>query len=286
VIIVGWQIFSKRKLPWLCVALSLAATFVNPYGWEVYIEVIRTVVDSNLRTKITEWHPILLPWPSAFYVAVFAGLHLALAKKPIRKIVSLPGLLLVMAFSSIRHFPLFEASSLRYLEKYQNDLSRQITKQKLSTGRKAVILGMIVVFLGFFGWLVWLIGKEAKTNGSIYPTKALQYLASHPCQGNLFNSYNYGGYIIWQLPNQKVYIDGRMPSWKDRGEYYLQNYFDFYTDQDFRNREIAHHDIRCILVSNNDFKDSKDFISSLESKGWRKIDEGSSHTNTLLINAP
>jgi hypothetical protein len=27
--------------------------------------------------------------------------------------------------------------------------------------------------------------------------------------GNIFNTYNWGGYLIWKYPEQKVFIDGR-----------------------------------------------------------------------------
>jgi len=42
-----------------------------------------------------------------------------------------------------------------------------------------------------------------------FPVKALQALkAAHPV-GNMFNSYNWGGYLIWSLPEYPVFIDGR-----------------------------------------------------------------------------
>jgi len=31
----------------------------------------------------------------------------------------------------------------------------------------------------------------------------------------VYNEYGQGGFLVWQFPEQKVFIDGRMPFWKD-----------------------------------------------------------------------
>ena len=42
-----------------------------------------------------------------------------------------------------------------------------------------------------------------------FPVRAVEYLRQHQVPGPVFNTYGYGGYIIWALPEQKVFIDGR-----------------------------------------------------------------------------
>ena len=42
-----------------------------------------------------------------------------------------------------------------------------------------------------------------------FPEKAAAYVESHALEGPLFNSYNWGGYLIWRLPTLPVSIDGR-----------------------------------------------------------------------------
>jgi hypothetical protein len=53
-----------------------------------------------------------------------------------------------------------------------------------------------------------------KLSEGMYPYKAVEYLKNNPIEGNMFNEYNWGGFLIWQYPDKKVFIDGRMPSWK------------------------------------------------------------------------
>ena len=43
-----------------------------------------------------------------------------------------------------------------------------------------------------------------------YPVGAADFLLSHHVAGHIFNTYEYGGYLIWRLwPEQQVFIDGR-----------------------------------------------------------------------------
>jgi hypothetical protein len=44
---------------------------------------------------------------------------------------------------------------------------------------------------------------------SNYPVNAIQWIKENQPKGNLFNSYNWGGYILWALPEYPVFIDGR-----------------------------------------------------------------------------
>jgi hypothetical protein len=31
----------------------------------------------------------------------------------------------------------------------------------------------------------------------------------------LYNDYGYGGFLLWWLPDRKIFIDGRMPAWRN-----------------------------------------------------------------------
>lgn len=49
-----------------------------------------------------------------------------------------------------------------------------------------------------------------------FPVGAVQYLVSENPEGRVFTNYGWGGYMIWQNPDKKMFIDGRMPSWRNR----------------------------------------------------------------------
>jgi hypothetical protein len=46
--------------------------------------------------------------------------------------------------------------------------------------------------------------------GKNLPVQAVDYLRAHDLSGQMFNSYNWGGYLIWALyPSKPVFVDGR-----------------------------------------------------------------------------
>jgi hypothetical protein len=45
---------------------------------------------------------------------------------------------------------------------------------------------------------------------AIYPETAINFIQSNKLQGRMFNSYEYGGYLLWRLsPESRIFIDGR-----------------------------------------------------------------------------
>jgi hypothetical protein len=41
------------------------------------------------------------------------------------------------------------------------------------------------------------------------PVKAVSFIKAHHLSGHMLNSYVYGGYLIWAMPEQPVFLDGR-----------------------------------------------------------------------------
>ena len=43
-----------------------------------------------------------------------------------------------------------------------------------------------------------------------FPVKAADFILQNDLKGNMYNFFNWGGYLIWRLaPEKKVFIDGR-----------------------------------------------------------------------------
>ena len=41
-----------------------------------------------------------------------------------------------------------------------------------------------------------------------------EWLLEQKYEGEGFSEYGWGGYLIWKMPEKKVFVDGRMPSWR------------------------------------------------------------------------
>ena len=48
-----------------------------------------------------------------------------------------------------------------------------------------------------------------------YPKAALNWITENQPQSQMFNSYNWGGYLTWDLRNDPVFIDGRADLYGD-----------------------------------------------------------------------
>jgi hypothetical protein len=46
-------------------------------------------------------------------------------------------------------------------------------------------------------------------NETRFPQAALQYLRELNPEGNIYNSWPFGGYLLWELPERKIFLDGR-----------------------------------------------------------------------------
>ena len=57
-----------------------------------------------------------------------------------------------------------------------------------------------------------------------YPVRAVEYIRHNPQPAEMFNEYGWGGYLIWQLPEHKVFIDGRADLYEYSGVF--EDYID------------------------------------------------------------
>jgi hypothetical protein len=131
---------------------------------------------------------------------------------------------------------------------------------------------MLLAFGLFVLYCMYLSFWPLKTNPySVYPSIAVSYLQVHGCAGgNIFNDYNYGGYLIWKLPSQPVYIDGRMPSWRSsNGQKYLSNYFNILNHPETYHYAFQRYNIRCSLLEK--MPENIALIRLLQRDGWQTV---------------
>jgi hypothetical protein len=58
---------------------------------------------------------------------------------------------------------------------------------------------------------------EDNTGKGEFPQAALRYMEEHSLKGNIFNDYDWGGYLIWKgYPDFRVFVDGRADIYADR----------------------------------------------------------------------
>lgn len=219
--------------------LSVLATLINPYGINLWATLLKETHYFQF-SHISEWLPIgssqtfvwfftifmlSLIFSSAFlayiragklygvwYVMVCAFFFLASLRS-----VYFVRILVTVALISI---PVFWDFIMSFL-------IPPLTKRLKFSGKffYGIFLVLVLISLNVFLMNVIYasdIGKWADVNK--YPYHAVEYLKKSKPVGNILNVYDWGGYLIWQLPEHKVFIDGRMTSWRESGKSVFEDY--------------------------------------------------------------
>jgi hypothetical protein len=212
--------------------LSGAITLINPYTWRVYEEFFRTVFNDLVKSNISEWRPVDLSSANGFNLLIFTILLVVFALISWRRMdgtkIFIGIVFFVIAISSWRNVPLFPLVTLPLLA----DAIAVLLPTGINYYTRSVwVLGMLLIGVGYFGYSQYLsvvppsLRLDVLAQTARQPLGAVTYIKEHHLPGKLFNEYGQGGYLIWQLPEKKVFIDGRMAIWQTS----TQNLFREYT---------------------------------------------------------
>ncbi len=219
-----------KKFLWVdysVVLLSIIATLINPYGPRLWWEVWMQISDPFLHSEIAEWIPGIFFADFAFlslvsFTAFFTFYYLknkqlfkSNLENQIRLMVFVA--LFIAALSAARHIPLWTIAAAPllsiYLETFFNQIKDNQYSRKMSLKfYKILTVSVIILFLTEFG--LGIFGSGNLNENNFYPKTAVQYLKTQNIAGNIFSVYGWGGYLDWKMPQKKVFIDGRMPSWR------------------------------------------------------------------------
>ncbi len=151
--------------------------------------------------------------------------------------ILVPSFFLLQGFVAQRHIPIallattpFLCQNIKLLLEQKNILQTiDKIKEKLPSVRRAIgttelgtkeyILNWVILFVGvlFFASTPSIQCElYQKVKQIIIPEQAVNFIEENNISGRLFNTYGYGGYLIYRLfPEQKVFIDGRADMYGD-----------------------------------------------------------------------
>jgi hypothetical protein len=227
---------------------SVLATLINPYGTGIYREVWSSISDSSLRWSIAEWMPSVmrLNLPFTALLSFSSILIYKYRKKFLPERLLLFLALLVQAFMSIRHVTLWTIFSLSLVQESAKYFKKDMKKIKEGTKRfnkayKAFWVGTIFMFIYQTG--ITQNSTRALSENSFYPKEAVVYLKNNKIENEIFSNYDWGGYLIWKLPEKKVFVDGRMPSWRQENAAYKESASAFEDHKNIKNGELKFEEV-------------------------------------------
>lgn len=216
------DLWTERKWDPLTIGLyvvTVSAALLNPYGPRLFEEIIRTGSDARLRTQILEWTPqflyfnlssfFLTGWILTIFIRHFKQTTL------FEKLTMI--LLLIFGFSSSRNFPLWVVAALPITARLLTIFVKTTVKNKGMRARMTKLaygFALFVVCIMVFELVFIYKEMHSYSETKRYPSRAIEFLKKNKTEGNILTAYEWGGYMLWKYPSEKVFIDGRMPSWR------------------------------------------------------------------------
>jgi hypothetical protein len=194
-----------RARLWDAGLLAMAAAAVNPNGLRV-IPVLLHYRQSFLTSTLAEWRPPVLSDWSPFVVLLLAG---AAALLYARRRVRLADAALYVMFAGAA----LAAGRNTFLIGFLAPVMIATYVPAIPSfgfGRQLAGAALLVACLGGSLWSSGRFGVQLRAADWAFPAGAVRFLRDHRISGRLFNTYEYGGYLMWELgPRQQVFIDGR-----------------------------------------------------------------------------
>lgn len=270
--------FKEKRILWsdaILTLLSFGATLITPYGTGIWREVWLSLSDSEIRWHISEWMPpfVSVDFGFIFFLTVSVFFVTKYRNSLSSDSVLVYFLVLSQALLSRRHIPLWVFVSLPLTMQALGMLFQEVKTIKFAKKRFATIYSISwvasLLIMTTFSFLTIQKGmKVSETN--YYPDSALIYLKENKGDGNIFAFYGWGGYLIWKYPEEKVFIDGRMPSWRwDSPEGELSNAFSTYNNilsgEESYKEIFQKFNVRYILIPPEQQKPYDPLVSTIES---------------------
>ena len=238
--------------------LAALAVLVNPWGYRVWLVPFQHLGSPAHQTLIAEWaspdfHQADL-WPFlGLMLTTMAVLALS------RRRVSLTDLILFLGFTAMalrsgRFVGLACLVMAPLLGRYGAAIRanwRMANGEWRMANRKLQLVNWLLLAVVLLGYIlkVTLPLSPAVTRQAeemLFPTQAVDYLLAHDLPRQMFNSYNWGGYLTWRLyPRYPVFIDGRADVY---GDDLLWEYYRVITLRPDWDEILRRHNVNLVLI--------------------------------------
>jgi hypothetical protein len=272
----------RGRLGFLSLAILglLIAACINPAGPAIFAYPFETVSIGVLRDYIQEWQSpnfhVLIAQPF-IWLLLSTLLVLGLA----RKRIAISDFLLIaisvyLTLLARRNMPLVALVAPIVLTRYAEPVIAEIrTKFKwksktIKAPRWQLALNTLIALIVGSAVLLraWMLYPDS-VNEADYsrnaPVAAAQYIKDYQLTGRMFNSYNWGGYLIWNLREYPVFVDGRTDLYSDE---LLSEWLNTVNASDGWQHTLEKWNIGLVLI-----EPSWPLAKTLPTEGWRVLFE-------------
>ncbi len=204
-----WTSSELKKLL-LALAASLAALMLNPFGYKLLLYPFEFVFHQQSNVQhIEEWQPVNFSTGNGklMMIVIFALLAATLFSRRRWQLadVLLTAFALWMGLSHSRFLFFSGLIIVPVLAPYLalfTPYNPHTDKPWLNAAIMAGVVGLLITFYPAASTLQRRVEDQ-------YPNAALKFMQQQQITGNIFNQYLWGGYIEWESPQLRPFIDGR-----------------------------------------------------------------------------
>jgi len=222
------SVFKNKKflIPCAVIIALIAASLLNPYGYKIYDIPLKTAFAKEAQGFIEEWSPISfksllcfsfdsLLWFKLFFILI--SVSFVVRKENLKEIKHL-GLFILFSIMAFMHYRFAGAFGVVMGPIFILNIARSLGNKNSRKFLRHAWQWSFVVLAVFLSLFLFALHRDYKNielsaKKSYCPEGTVQFLGEKEIKGNIFNSFNYGGFLIWHLyPQLKVFIDGRVPT--------------------------------------------------------------------------
>ena len=223
-----WRYRELRRLAGVFLA-CVVALLLNPFGYRLLLYPLFTVGVGPLREYIQEWaspdfHQLFLH-PFIWLLLALAG-AMGFSPRPPRWRELIPaGVFLYLALVASRNIPLFALAAGPLLARSAAEALKGRMPPLRAAGPSALNTALLVLLAGVMLVRIGLVLSPASLSEAerrSLPAGAVDFVLRENPQGEMFNDYDWGGYLIWRMyPRYRVFADGRTTLYGEEilGEY-------------------------------------------------------------------
>ncbi|MBI2032733.1 MAG: hypothetical protein HYT09_03765 [Candidatus Levybacteria bacterium] len=257
------KILSAVKFELLITVGLLIATLINPFGYGIYLESLNHFGNPWLK-YVSEWAAFedlsQQWWKLILFTNLFLGsVFVLFVTGKIKK--TLPFVILIVIFLGLSFYERRYSWSMYYISA---PILLGISEYLKPTSKS--IQNTVILFLSFAFVLVAVQFKHSpeyylSMNWSKYclnPSNlcsygAMDFISKNNLTNNISTPYSWGGWMIWNFPEIKPSIDGRMHVWRDKDGY--SAFGDYYTYvQDWESIDKSRYNTVLVLKQKPMFK--------------------------------
>lgn len=244
--------------------LAALAAGIGPYGWRVYEQALKMGTNQFSALHNMDWWPLVksetISWVIAAWLA--GGLILVtLIKSRVELREKLVGWLFFLLALKLNRLVLpLLVVWLPMIIVFLTELEKK-AKKVLSQMWLALFLVCLSLFLVYFGQVYDYLGRmeraykdEAAYAKEMrppyeYPYGVVEYIKKNEVPEAILNDYNWGGYLIWKLPERKWFIDGRMDNFFKEGKPFAEIHRDMVVLAPGWEEELENFETEAVLLS-------------------------------------